>query len=297
MYRRFAVKGRLFMKKYRKLLITLLVIGMVLTTGLKPAYAGEFKQSTLDGVIFIFSELLDENSNVYYSIGTGFFVGNEKENPQYILTNCHVIEDFLASGGSAGTGKLQVAFDKDTFEEAYVVTYDAEKDIALLKLAKPTDKRNALKLKQINEKNVGNSVFAVGYPTTADQSVSAVDYFGKNDASVTGGRISRIVTESGSGRALLQMDVSINHGNSGGPLVNQKGCVVGINTYGSNLDPNLNYAVSIDEAIPLLKNNNIPFELVKNSSFNKYIIPIAGAAVVLIIILIVILAVGRNNKK
>lgn len=286
------------MKKLLKIVVSIMTIIFILTCGVQTAFAGEFKQSTLDGVVFIVSVIPAENGNSKTPSGTGFFVGKEGEKPQYIITNCHVIADFLKSGGSAGNGVLRIAYDKDTFEEAYVVTYDAEKDIAVLKLANPTDKRKPLKLKTINEKGVGNSVFAVGYPGLADETVNPVDYFGKNDASVTGGRISRLVTEAKSGRQLLQMDVSINHGNSGGPLVDENGYVVGINTQGSSLDPNLNYAVSIAEAIPLLKNNNIPYELGDSNNIVKYLIPIiAGAAGLLVVILVLILALNKGKKN
>ncbi|HWT74383.1 MAG TPA: trypsin-like peptidase domain-containing protein [Mobilitalea sp.] len=288
------------MKKHFKLFIAVLSLIIILAAGSKTAYAGEFKQSTLDGVVYVITVLpdenYDENSIVNYYTGTGFFVGTEDENPQYIITNCHVIQDFLLSGGSTGSGVLQIAYDKDTYEEAYVVTYDAEKDVAILKLAKPTDKRSALVLKTVDESYVGSSVFAVGYPYTADETVQAVNYFGKNDATVTGGRISRLVTESGSGRQLLQMDVSINNGNSGGPLVDENGYVVGINTLGSALDNNLNYAVSIEEAIPLLKNNNIPYEVAKESNLNLFLI-IGAAGILLVIIVVVIIILNMNKKK
>jgi hypothetical protein len=285
------------MKKYFRVLVTVLSMIIILASGSKTAFASDFQQSTLDGVVFVISVLQDENNELYYSTGTGFFVGLDGEKPQYILTNCHVIEDFLISGGSAGSGVLQIAYDKDTYEEAYVVTYDAEKDIALLKLAKPTEQRSALRLKTVDENYVGSSVFAVGYPSTADETVAAVNYFGKNDATVTGGRISRLVTEAGSGRQLLQMDVSINHGNSGGPLVDEDGYVVGINTLGSNLDVNLNYAVSIEEAIPMLKNNNIPYELGRASILKQYLVPIICAAAALLVIIIVIIALLNKGKS
>lgn len=284
------------MKKYFKFLIAILTV-VILVSGSKTAFAGEFKQSTLNGVVFIVSQLHDSNNKLYYTTGTGFFVGKENNKPQYILTNCHVISDFLSGGGSAGSGELQIAYDKDTFEEAYVVAYDAEKDVAILKLSKPTDKREPLKLRTVSEKNVGSSVFAVGYPATAEATVNAVDYFGKNDATVTGGRISRLLTESKSGRQLLQMDVSINHGSSGGPLVDEDGNVVGINTLGSSLDANLNYAVSIEEALPLLKNNNIPYTEANSFDFRDYLIPIICLAVALLIFVVVLIVLLSKGKK
>ncbi len=285
------------MKSFVKVFIAVLVLTSIMETFGKTAYANEFKQSSLDGVVLVVSVLQDEEGEVYYSTGTGFFVGIEEEDPQYILTNCHVIEDFLINGGSAGSGILQIAYDKESYEEAYVVTYDAEKDIALLKLAKPTKERSALMLKTVDESYVGSSVFAIGYPYTADQTIEAVNYYGKNDATVTGGRISRFVTESGSGRQLLQMDVSINYGNSGGPLVDENGFVVGINTLGSTLDANLNYAVSIEEAIPILKNNNIPYEVGDVGNINWYLILVIGGAVTLLLIIIIVIVMLNKGKK
>jgi len=287
------------MRKHTKFFASILVTVLILAFTIKPAFAAEFNQKTLDGVVFIESQVPneEENNQLYSYTGTGFFVGKENENPQYIVTNCHVIQQFLSSGGSAGEGLLQVAFDKDNYEEAYVVVYNVEKDIALLKLANPTDKRSALKLKLVDKSIVGNSVFAVGYPYTAEETVAAVDRLGKDDATVTGGRISRLITESGSGRQLLQMDVSINHGNSGGPLVDEAGNVVGINTGGSPLDINLNYAINIAETIPLLKNNNIPYELVQDSNLDKYIILAIGAFATLLFIIVVVAIIRKSKKK
>ncbi len=287
------------MKKHYKILVAALSAMIILASGCKTVYASEFQQESLDGVVYIISELpeYDKPGTVSYFTGTGFFVGLEGEDPQYIITNCHVIEDFLISGGSTGNGMLQIAYDKDIYEEAYVVTYNVEKDIALLKLAKPTDQRSPLILKTVEDSDVGSTVFAVGYPYTAEISVESVNYYGKNDASVTGGRIGRILTEAGTGRQLVQMDVSINQGNSGGPLVDGNGFVVGINTYSSTLDNNLNYAVGIEEAIPMLKNNNIPYEIGKVSDFNQYLYLIIGAAAVLLVVLVVFIIVLNKGKK
>ncbi|BCJ99210.1 trypsin-like peptidase domain-containing protein [Anaerocolumna chitinilytica] len=287
------------MKKKIKTFITTLIITLLFTTGIGSAYASSFSQSTLDGVVYIITAIPNyvEENKVFYAAGTGFFVGKTGENPQYILTNCHVIEDFLVSGGGAGPGKLEIAYDKDTYEEAYVVTYNKEKDIAVLKLSKPTKNRSALKLKTVDETAVGTPVFAVGYPYTSDGTINAVNYYGKNDATVTAGTISRMILESGTGTQLLQMDVNINSGNSGGPLVDPKGDVLGIDSYGSSLDDDMNYAVSIEEAIPLLKNNNIPYEIAKDFNFNKLLIPVIAAVIILFGIIILIIALSRGKKK
>jgi hypothetical protein len=287
------------MKRSIKWFITALLSALLLTAGAVPAYASEFKQSTLDGIVYIITSIPDyvNENETYYATGTGFFVGTQGEDPQYILTNCHVIEDFLISGGGAGPGSLEIAYDKDTYEEAYVVTYNQEKDVAILKLAKPTQNRSALRLKTVDETAVGSTVYAIGYPYTSDVTIDAVNYYGENDTTVTSGTISRLILESGTGTQLLQMDVNINSGNSGGPLVDTAGNVLGINSYGSVLDDDMNYAVSIEEAIPLLKNNNIPYETAQESSLYKFLLPIIIAAAVLVVIIIVLIIVLSGSRK
>ena len=82
--------------------------------------------------------------------------------------------------------------------------YDAEKDVALLKLEKATDLREPLLLREPEEAMLGSVVYAVGYPLAADITIQAVTSFSKDDATVTTGSVSRFLTESGTGRRLIQ---------------------------------------------------------------------------------------------
>ena len=114
--------------------------------------------------------------------------------------------------------------------------------------------------------------------------------FSQKDASVTTGSISRFLTESGTGRKLIQTDASLSGGSSGGPLIDGSGAVIGINTAGSNLDQNLFYAVSVSEVLPLLEKNSIPYakaEAQKGSSTMLYI-GIAAAVAVIAVIAVVL---------
>ena len=181
-----------------------------------PAFA-DFDQSVLDGVVLLYSGAPDEDGAMEYWRGTGFFVGEEGENPEYIITNCHVVEEYILAGEALGGGELYVMFDESDQEEAYLVVYDYAKDVAVLKLAEPTEKRTPLLLKEENEEALGSEVYAVGYPLAADVTIQAVTSAGKNDATVTTGSISRFLTESGTGRKLIQTDVALSGGNSGGP--------------------------------------------------------------------------------
>ena len=280
------------MRTFRLCIAALLAAFLV---GAAPASAA-FNQSTLDGIILIYTGAPDSTGAMSYWRGTGFFVGAQGEDPQYIVTNCHVVEEFILAGKSLGAGELHVMFDEDVQEEAYLVDYDYEKDIALLKLSEPTDQRSPLPLREAEDSELGNEVYAVGYPLAADLTVQSVTSASKNDATVTTGSISRFLTESGTGRKLIQTDAALSGGNSGGPLTDGSGAVIGINTAGSNLDQNLFYAVSVSEIIPLLDRNNIPYYTAADGQEGGGLLLYGGigAAVVLVI---VILAVVLHRKK
>lgn len=282
------------MKKFRVLAAALLAAFLV---GAVPASAA-FDQSVLDGIVLISSGAPDSTGEMSYWRGTGFFVGRQGEDPQYIVTNCHVVEKFILAGKALG-GELAVFFDEDTEEEAYLVDYDYEKDVALLKLAEPTDQRVALSMREAPESALGNEVYAVGYPLAADLTVQSVTSASKSDATVTTGSISRFLTESGTGRKLIQTDAALSGGNSGGPLTDGDGAVIGINTAGSDLDQNLFYAVSVSEILPLLDRNNIPYTTAESASGSDWMLygAIGGAVVVVLVVVILVASASKKRKK
>ncbi len=284
------------MKKWRNLAAALLA-ALMLCLNTAPALA-DFDQSALDGIVMITTGAPDDSGAMSYWRGTGFFIGAKGENPQYIVTNCHVVEEFILAGKALGGGQLHVLFDKNDEAEAYLVDYDAEKDIAVLRLAEATEKRIPLPLKTPQESALGSEAYAVGYPLAADITVQAVNSFSQKDATVTTGSISRFLTESGTGRNLIQTDAALGGGNSGGPLIDSSGAVIGINTAGSKLDQNLFYAVSVGEVLPLLDKNSIPYARAEEQAVPEIpllYIGIAAAAVLFIVIAAVVL-LARKKK-
>ena len=273
-----------------------LLAALLLAVTALPAFA-DFNQETLNGIVMITTGAPDKDGKLSYWRGTGFFVGTAGENPQYIVTNCHVVEEFILAGKALGGGELHVRFDKDDEAEAYLVDYDAEKDVAILRLAEATDKRVSLQMRVPQEDSLGSEAYAVGYPAAADLTVTAVNSFSQKDATVTTGSISRFLTESGTGRKLIQTDASLGGGNSGGPLIDGSGAVIGINTAGSKLDSNLFYAVSVSEVLPLLDKNSIPYTLApetKSGGSTMLYVGIGAAVVAVIAILAVVL--GKKKK-
>ncbi len=281
------------MKKLRLFAAALLAAVLV---GAVPASAA-FDQGVLDGIVLIYSGAPDADGSMAYWRGTGFFVGAEGEDPMYLVTNCHVVEEFILAGKALGGGELSVMFDEDAEEEAYLVDYDYEKDIAILKLAEPTDQRSPLPMRQAEEGELGDEVYAVGYPLAADLTVQSVTSASKNDATVTTGSISRFLTESGTGRKLIQTDAALSGGNSGGPLTDGSGAVIGVNTAGSNLDQNLFYAVSVGEIIPMLDRNNIPYTLAEDQTASNTVLYAAAGVAAVVVIVALAVVLGRRNKR
>lgn len=283
------------MKKMKKF-PAIVLAALLLAVTVFPACA-DFDQAALNGIVMLTTGAPDKDGHMNYWRGTGFFVGKAGENPQYIVTNCHVVEEFILAGKALGGGELHVRFDKDDEAEAYLVDYDAEKDVAILRLAEATDKRSSLQLRVPPEDSLGSEAYAVGYPAAADLTVTAVNSFSQKDATVTTGSISRFLIESGTGRKLIQTDASLGGGNSGGPLIDGAGAVIGINTAGSKLDSNLFYAVSVSEVLPLLDKNSIPYTLASEAkSGSNTMLYVGVGAAVLAVIVIAAVALGKKKK-
>lgn len=139
-------------------------------------------------------------------VGSGFIVDPKG----YVLTNHHVIEDAT---------RITVGLQSGEKYRGTVVGVDSETDVAVLKIEAPRD-LPTLTLGDSNEAQVGDWVLAMGSPFGLDQTVTA-------------GIISKKERESPSFnpfQRFLQTDAAINRGNSGGPLVNMRGEVIGMNS-------------------------------------------------------------------
>lgn len=275
-----------------------------------------FRTEVREGVA-VLATCLEVDGNVELaSWGTCFFVGAEGERPQYLVTNHHVVEDYLNNGAgqwvsfSDGSNDhvakvyLRVYFDANEYVEAYIVDYDEPQDIALLRTESPVEKRKSLPLLRPDNDMIGATVYAVGYPGIADNMhMDSVTSWDIDDVTVTTGSIGRLITTSGTGTKWLQTDVALSSGNSGGPMVNEDGAVVGVNQSVLKGDlANEYYAVNIDTVISMLNANGIDYEIWSESSFPVLPVVIGVAVVILaaavvIIILMVVKSGGKKEKK
>ena len=139
-------------------------------------------------------------------VGSGFIVSAKG----YILTNYHVVED---------AAKIWVVLQSNEKYPGKVVGFDPETDVAVIKIDAPKD-LPTVPLGDSNAAQVGDWVLAMGSPFGLDQTVTA-------------GIISKKERESpyfNVFQRFLQTDAAINRGNSGGPLVNMRGEVIGMNS-------------------------------------------------------------------
>ncbi|MDE7262179.1 MAG: trypsin-like peptidase domain-containing protein, partial [Oscillospiraceae bacterium] len=145
------------------------------------------------------------------SVGTGIIFSSDG----YILTNCHVI---------AGCSRCRVwitnSYGIDAEYEAKAVSYDEDMDLAVLKIE--GEDLPAASFGISDDLQVGDPAYAIGNPL-------GVDLRGTLTSGIVSA-INRDVDVDGVTMTLLQTDAALNSGNSGGPLINQYGQVVGINT-------------------------------------------------------------------
>ena len=256
--------------------IVSLALTVILLLAVPLTASADFDPETRNSVVVVETCLELDAGTVSFGWGTGFFVGEEGQDPMYLITNHHVIEPFLESGEGelvqaettegvlTGRSKIRVFYDSDDFEEAYPVAYDEIKDLAVLKLGAATSKRTPLPLCSPTDNMVGSTIYAVGYPGLAENVFAdATTTWGPSDVSVTSGSITQRSTVSGTGQMRLQIDCVIRHGNSGGPLVNEDGQVLGIavSSVSDEEDSSMYYGVNIDEVIPYLKQYDVPYVL------------------------------------
>ncbi len=179
------------------------------------------------------------------AVASGFFI-----NSKIFVTNHHVTFDI-----DVKSAKIEMKDDR-VFKVKRIFKQNKLNDLSIVEIADECD--NALELAENTEINKNDNVYSVGNPTDEDMNV---DYF-----HMTKGRIRKIDDDSWfydvendyiHEALVIQHTAVIKPGNSGGPLLNDDGQVIGINTF--FYSDSLNYAVHIDELIEILDKNNISY--------------------------------------
>jgi S1-C subfamily serine protease len=186
-----------------------------------------------------------------YAVGSGVVI----DKFGYVLTNNHVIAD--AAGGD---GTIVVTFADEATAKAQIAGRDPTSDLAVLKV--PNDQLTVASLGDSDKLAVGDPVIAIGSP---------LDLQGTVTEGIVSALQRAVVISSDSGEAIyidaIQTDAAINHGNSGGALVDASGAVVGINSaaaFGTTDPSGQQSAVSgIGFAIPINYARGIAQQLIR----------------------------------
>lgn len=187
------------------------------------------------------------NSSIVKSSGTGFGLSSDG----YIVTNHHVIE---------GANKIKILGINGDFAKSYsaeIIIEDKNNDVAIIKVNDPdfTTLGQPPYVINTNIMDMGSSVYVLGYPLRASMG---------DEVKLTNGIISSKTGFQGD-ITTYQVSVPVQPGNSGGPLINEKGEVVGIIKAKHSDAENVSYALKTSYLINLIQNMEVKPELSKTN--------------------------------
>ena len=199
-------------------------------------------------------------TEVKHYLGSGFVI----DKAGYIVTNYHVV---------AGAQSIRVSFSNSDSMKAEVVGKDPSTDVALLKIKASSRALKPLELGDSEAVHVGDQVAAIGNPLGYDRSISAgiVSALQRSFRSPDGSPIDRVI----------QTDALLNHGNSGGPLLNAQGQVVGVSSAVGNWGglPVTQQNTGIGFAIPINTVRDVVAQLKAHGRVDHPLLGVLGRSV------------------
>jgi S1-C subfamily serine protease len=198
-----------------------------------PAYSSRVYQAIMPSFVLIQTQAADADGEQENGLGSGVIIDDRGD----ILTSLHVV---------AGASEIQLTFADGTQSSATVMVEQPENDIAVLRAEQPPAQIVPATLGNPNAMRIGDEAFVVGNP---------LGLYGSMSAGVISG-LDRSFQPSKSKQkleGLMQIDAAVNPGNSGGPLLNRYGQVIGIvtgivNPSGDDVFIGIGFAVPITTA-------------------------------------------------
>lgn len=246
------------MSRCKKALMVILTICLTLLFAV-PVLADESDSvnAARNGVLQVNLVYVDKNGTAYpLQGGSGFLISD-----QVLLTNQHVVQmsEKTKQDASEAYGvdfvndnkldiRLQVVVQRDVVIDATVKKSSAEMDVAIVDLSEPIYDRTPLKLGDSGSTTEAQKVYALGFPQAAELAQD-INYYTNADVTVTDGIVAKKVEVNGT--PFLQHSAKLSGGNSGGPLLNADGVVIGINQFRTNGDEYY-YAMEINDIKKLL---------------------------------------------
>jgi S1-C subfamily serine protease len=192
------------------------------------------------------------------ALGSGFVI----DKAGHIVTNYHVV---------AGARSVEVSFSNSDNMKARIVGSDPSTDIAVLQIDARSRALKPLELGNSDRVRVGDSVVAIGNPLGYDRSVTA-------------GIVSAVQRAISAPNQfpidhVIQTDAPINHGNSGGPLINSRAQVIGVNAQIATGDSSTDGNIGIGFAIPVNTVRTVVAQLIKQGKVEHAFIGITAKPV------------------
>ena len=247
-------------------------------------------------VVVPYGDVLGDGHS-YFGYGSAFVISHSGGST-YLVTNKHVVTMMLSD-------------DPTYFDQVFIlpehaqgavlnatVIYLPDKDIdlAFLRVDTGLASRPALKLTGSDTVSRGDACYAAGFPDAEDRLRDDGEQLPSTPGDVTfsSGNVSQVGSEF-LNQKTLQITAYINNGNSGGPLLNEKGEVIGINTYG---DDGVNKSIYVNYVMEAAERLDIPYTRggEKTGGANWLLIAI-GAAVLVAVAVVIILSSGRKKKE
>jgi S1-C subfamily serine protease len=175
-----------------------------------PNYSSRVYQAVRPSIVLIQTQSGSSPEDANYGLGTGVVIDAVGD----ILTSLHVVAD---------ASQVEVTFADGTQSDAQVITQQPDNDIAVVRALQPPAQLVPAVLGNPNASRVGDDAFAVGNPFGLYSSMSAGVISGFNRSFQAEGSDRKL-------QGLIQFDAAVNPGNSGGPLLNRDGQVIGIVT-------------------------------------------------------------------
>lgn len=195
-----------------------------------PTYSSQVYQFILPSLVYIQTRQENVEEDESYGVGSGVIINENGD----ILTALHVVAEAI---------EIEVLFVDGTQSTADIIAAEPENDIAILHPVQPPEIIVPAILGNPGAMRVGDEAFAVGNPLGLTASMSAGVISGFNRSIPLKDRDQRL-------EGLIQFDTAVNPGNSGGPLLNRQGQVVGIVTALAN-PAEQNFFVGIGFAVPI----------------------------------------------